>query len=233
MKILLIIPAYNEQDSIGSLLAELRLYPEYDCLVVNDCSKDKTLDVVRQYDVKYLDLPINLGLSGAVQAGMLYAYKNNYDICVQIDGDGQHPPSEIKKLLTLLIEKDIDIAIGSRFFDKQESKYQQTFLRALGAKHISFCIKLLSGLNLTDPTSGMRAYKRKVFKEMAMATNERPEPDTILFFARRGFKIEETQVDMKDREAGESYLTPIRAVKYMLDNTVSFLFVLVRTLKLK
>lgn len=229
MKTLLIIPCYNEEASIGSLLEELRDYPEYDYVVINDCSKDNSVKVIQSFEAKYIDLPINLGLSGGIQVGMMYALKYHYDICVQIDGDGQHPPCEIKKLIELIRNEQVDIAIGSRFLNKSLDGYQQSFLRALGAKHISFFIKLFSGLVLTDPTSGMRAYTKKVFSEMANATNERPEPDTILYFARRGFKIKETQVDMRDREAGESYLTPFKAAKYMIDNTISFLFVVVKT----
>ncbi|QPB43160.1 glycosyltransferase family 2 protein [Rodentibacter haemolyticus] len=234
MKVLLIIPAYNEEESIANLLEELKDYPEYDYVVVNDCSKDNTLDIIKSYSSKVLNLPINLGLSGAIQTGMLYAVKHNYDICIQIDGDGQHPPSEISKLLKLIEEENADIAVGSRFLlNHSEEKYKQTFLRSLGAKHISFCINLFSGLKLTDPTSGMRAYTKKVFTEMANATNERPEPDTLLFFARRGFKIQEAQVSMREREAGESYLTPLKAIKYMIDNTISFLFVVARTKRIK
>ncbi|EHK89648.1 glycosyltransferase family 2 protein [Aggregatibacter actinomycetemcomitans] len=228
MKILLIIPCYNESESIISLLDELKDYPEYDYIVINDCSKDNTSKIARNYGANVIDLPINLGLSGCVQTGMMYATKNDYDICIQIDGDGQHMPSEIYKLVDK-IKDGVDIAISSRFLESKGS-YSQTFLRTLGAKHIQFCIKLFSGLTLTDPTSGMRAFTKNVFQQMAYATNERPEPDTMLYFARLGYRIEEVQVTMRERFAGESYLTPIKAAKYMIENTVSFLFVVFKTL---
>lgn len=228
-KVLLIIPAYNEAESIGALLEELSNYPQYDYVVINDCSKDDTSKIARDYGATVIDLPINLGLTGAVQTGMMYALKQGYDVCVQIDGDGQHMPSEIYKLIDK-INEGVDIAISSRFLE-DDQHYDQTFLRALGANHIKFCIKLMSGLTLTDPTSGMRAFTRRVFAQMAQATNERPEPDTILYFARLGYRIEEVQVTMRERMAGESYLTPIKAAKYMIENTISFIFVYLRTFK--
>lgn len=229
MKRLLIIPAYNEEECIVGLLSELKQYTQYDVIVVNDCSGDKTEKLVHEQNIRCISLPINLGLSGAVQTGFRYAVENNYDVCVQIDGDGQHIPTEIEKLLQK-IETGTSIAIGSRFLNNSK-KYEQTLLRKLGAKHISFMIRLFSGLKLTDPTSGMRAYSKEVFTELANATNERPEPDTMLYFARRGFKIEEVEVEMRERQGGESYLTPMKAVRYMIENTLSFLYVFLRTKK--
>lgn len=229
MKTLLIIPAYNEEECIVSLLMELQSFPEYDVIVINDCSSDRTEELVKENGIRCISLPINLGLSGAVQTGFKYARENDYDVCVQIDGDGQHIPSEIEKL-TNKIQSGTNIVIGSRFLDGNV-KYDQTLFRKLGAYHISFMIRLFSGLKLTDPTSGMRAYDKSVFYKMAEATNERPEPDTMLFFARRGLKIEEVQVDMRERQGGESYLTPLKAVRYMIENTLSFMYVFLRTKK--
>lgn len=229
MKVLLIIPAYNEEESIVDLLKELEQFPEYDIIVINDCSADKTEKLVSEQGIRCITLPINLGLSGAVQTGFKYAVENNYDICVQIDGDGQHIPSEIIKLVEEIIQGQ-DIVIGSRFINGT-GNYEQTLLRLLGAKHISLMIRIFSGLKLTDPTSGMRAYSKKIFLELAEATNERPEPDTMLYFARRGFKIKEVQVDMRERQGGESYLTPVKALKYMIENTLSFMYVFLRTKK--
>lgn len=229
MKTLLIIPAYNEEDSIVGLLKELTEYPDYDIIVINDCSVDKTEQLVLEQDVRCVSLPINLGLSGAVQTGFKYAVENDYQICVQIDGDGQHIPGEIAKLVEE-IRSGQDIVIGSRFLIN-DKKYEQTLLRKLGAKHISVMIRLFSGLKLTDPTSGMRAYSQRVFFELAEATNERPEPDTMLYFARRGFSIKEVEVEMRERQGGESYLTPMKAIRYMIENTLSFIYVFLRTKK--
>lgn len=227
MKILLIIPAYNEEESIVGLLNELKSFQKYEVIVINDCSSDKTEKLVIEQGTRCVNLPINLGLSGAVQTGFKYAVENNFDICVQIDGDGQHIPNEIAKL-TREIQAGQDIVIGSRFL-VDDKKYEQTLLRKLGAKHISLMIRLFSGLKLTDPTSGMRAYSKQIFSELAEATNERPEPDTMLYFARRGFKIKEVEVEMRERQGGESYLTPLKAVRYMIENTLSFIYVFLRT----
>lgn len=229
MKVLLIIPAYNEEESIADLLIELQNYPQYDYIVINDCSKDNTEQVVRKYTDNIINLPINLGLSGAVQTGMVYAKRHGYDVCVQIDGDGQHVPSEIWKLVRE-IENGADIAMGSRFLEKTDSMYEQSFLRDLGAKYIAFLILVFSKLKLTDPTSGMRAFNREIFVQMANAVNERPEPDTILYFARCHYKIKEVQVTMRERVAGESYLTTRKAIKYMFNNSLSFFYVVIKTL---
>ncbi|MGL5041789.1 MAG: glycosyltransferase family 2 protein [Culicoidibacterales bacterium] len=231
MKILLIIPAYNEAESLPSLLEELKEYSQYGIIVVDDCSSDNTKKIAKDANIHCMSLPINLGLSGAVQAGFIYGVNNHYDICIQIDGDGQHVPSQIAKLVTL-IEAGADIAIGSRFLENG-NKYEQTFFRELGAKHIALMIRIFSGLRLSDPTSGMRAFNRKYFERMAVSTNNRPEPDTILQFAREGAIIKEVQVDMRDRMAGESYLTMPKAIKYMIENTLSFLYIVVQTRKVK
>lgn len=229
MKTLLIIPAYNEEESIADLLLELRNYPEYDYIVINDCSKDNTEKVVRQYTDNIINLPINLGLSGAVQTGMLYAKNHDYDICVQIDGDGQHIPAEIEKLVNE-IKNGADIAMGSRFLDRTSKSYDQSFLRDIGAKYIAFLIRVFSGLKLTDPTSGMRAFNQTILTQMSSAVNERPEPDTILYFARCNYVIREVQVEMRERMAGESYLTTGKAIKYMINNSLSFFYVVIKTL---
>lgn len=229
MKILLIIPAYNEADSLPSLLTELVDYPQYDIVVINDASKDDTAKVAAQYNVPCVSLPVNLGLSGAVQTGFLYATEYQYDVCIQIDGDGQHVPAEIAKLVKKM-EEGNDIVIGSRFLESN-GKYEQSFFRAFGAKYLTFLIKAFSGLKLTDPTSGMRAFRRNIFVKMAYETNERPEPDTILAYARRKKKIVEVQVDMRERMAGESYLRLPQAIRYMVENTLSCFFVVFKVRK--
>ena len=229
MKILLIIPAYNEADSLPSLLTELVDYPQYDIVVINDASKDDTAKVAAQYNVPCVSLPVNLGLSGAVQTGFLYATEYQYDVCIQIDGDGQHVPAEIAKLVKKM-EEGNDIVIGSRFLENN-GKYEQSFFRSFGAKYLTFLIKAFSGLKLTDPTSGMRAFRRNIFVKMAYETNERPEPDTILAYARRKKKIVEVQVDMRERMAGESYLRLPQAIRYMVENTLSCFFVVFKVRK--
>jgi len=226
MKTLLIIPAYNEAASLPALLEELNQYQAYDVVVIDDASSDGTAAVVKEYGEECITLPVNLGLSGGVQTGFLYGLKNGYDVCVQIDGDGQHIPGEIKKLLTK-IEDGYDIVIGSRFL-AGDNNYGQSFLRSLGARYISFLIRIFSGVKLTDPTSGMRAFSRDVFTEMAMATNERPEPDTMLAYARSGKKIVEVSVQMRERQAGTSYLTLTKSLRYMIENSLSCIYVVLK-----
>lgn len=232
MKILLIVPAFNEEKSLPSLLQEFKDFPQYEIVVVNDCSRDQTEKIAKEFAVKGLNLPINLGLSGAVQTGFLYAVEHEFDVCIQIDGDGQHIPQEISKLIDK-IQAGADIAIGSRFLTADLESYEQSFFRKLGAKYISFLVRLFSGIRLTDPTSGMRAFTKEIFTHMAEAANERPEPDTMLYFARKGYRIEEVQVQMRERMAGESYLTLNRAVIYMIENTLSMLYVCLRTKRVK
>jgi len=230
MKILLIIPAYNEAESLPALLRELDAYPQYDVVVVDDASSDGTATIAKEQGAACISLPVNLGLSGGVQTGFLYGLKNDYGVCVQIDGDGQHIPGEIIKLLAQ-IESGYDIVIGSRFIG--EHHYEQSFFRSLGARYISFLVRIFSGVRLSDPTSGMRAFGRSVFTEMALATNERPEPDTLLAYARAGKRIVEVPVKMREREAGTSYLTLSRAIRYMIENTLSCIYVVFKVRRKK
>ncbi|TLG71112.1 glycosyltransferase family 2 protein [Culicoidibacter larvae] len=223
MRVLLVIPAYNEEKSLGKLLSTLdEKFPLYDYVIINDCSKDNTKKIAEQHTERIIDLPINLGLSGAIKAGMLYAYQKNYDVCVQIDGDGQHLPEYIEPLIREL-ENGYDIVIGSRFLDGKK-EYQQTLFRKIGASWLQFIAKLQSGLVLTDPTSGMRAYNKKVYEQIIMDMNAKPEPDTIVMFARNGYKVKEVPVVMQERFAGKSHLGGIfSSMRYMIHTTIAIL----------
>lgn len=231
MKVLLIIPAYNEAESLPSLLVELKKYPQYDCIVIDDASSDDTSLLAQHAGAHVVTLPTNLGLSGAVQTGFLYAVENKYDVCVQIDGDGQHIPSEIEKL-TSQIKNGYHIVIGSRFLEERP-KYEQSLSKIIAAGYLAKMIQLFSGMKLTDPTSGMRAFTNDVFSIMAVHPNERPEPDTIMGYIRQGKKVVEVQVDMRERTAGESYLTFGRAMRYMVENTLACILVAIKTKRVR
>ena len=219
MKTLLIIPAYNEEESLKTTIDSLSGL-DVDFIIVNDGSKDSTVQVCRDNGYPFLDLSTNLGLAGAFQAGMKYAYRHNYDCAIQFDADGQHLPEYIKSLIEAV--KENDIVIGSRFVDQKKPKS----LRMFGSNLISAAIKLTTGKKLTDPTSGMRAFNRRMIKQLAFGLNFGPEPDTVSYLIKRaGAKVIEVPVKMVDRSAGESYLNLWTSAAYMLRMTVSILFI--------
>lgn len=222
MKILIIIPAYNEELNIERVVDNLiENFPQYDYVVVNDGSKDGTAELCRKKGYHLLDLPINLGLSGAVQAGMRYADKMGYDAAVQLDGDGQHRPEYIGALLDVISSDEADIAIGSRFVTQKKPRS----LRMLGSNWISFWIKATIGFRINDPTSGMRMFNKHIIKEFAYNINYGPEPDTISYLVKTGARVKEVQVYMDDRIAGESYLNMAKSIRYMLLMSFSIVFI--------
>ena len=221
MKILLIIPAYNEENCITKVIDELvERYPQYDYIIVNDGSTDHTSEICHKSGYEIIDLPINLGLAGAFQTGLKYAYLKNYDYAMQMDADGQHLPEYVKTLIKE-IENGSDIVIGSRFVTKKKP----FTMRMLGSFMISTVIKLTTGRKIKDPTSGMRAFSKTVLKECAEKVNYGPEPDTMAYFIKQGKKVEEVQVEMTERVAGESYLNFSRSIMYMLRMMISLIFI--------
>mgnify|MGYP000006507071 CR=1 FL=1 len=229
MKVLIIIPAYNESLNIEKTIKDLKDNTNYDYLIVNDCSKDNTKEVCEKNKFNTLSLPINYGLTSGIQVGMKYAYKNNYDIVIQFDGDGQHEAKYLKDLVKKIEEQESNIAIGSRFVTNKKPKT----MRMLGSNLISAAIKIVTGKTIKDPTSGMRAYDKKSINEFIVNASLTPEPDTLVYMLKKGFKIEEVQVEMKEREFGESYLNPIKSVKYMVDMFFSIIFIRMITRKNK
>lgn len=222
MHLLIVIPAYNEAENIKRVVDNLiENYSQYDYIIVNDGSKDDTADICRKNHYNLLDLANNLGLTGAVQAGMRYAYQNNYDAVLQFDGDGQHKPEYIKAMLKIMEEENIDIVIGSRFVTEKKPKT----LRMLGNNLISALIKLTTGKYINDSTSGMRLYGRRVIEEFSRNINYAPEPDTISYLIKNGMTVKELQVVMDERIAGESYLNFAKSVKYMILQCFSILFI--------
>jgi len=221
MKVLLIIPAYNEGLNIEKTIKDIKDNTNYDYIIINDCSKDNTKEICDKNEFNYLSLPINYGLTSGIQLGMKYAYKNNYDIVVQFDGDGQHQAKYIKDLVKEIEEKNCDIAIGSRFVTKKKPKS----MRMIGSRLIAGAIKITTGKRIKDPTSGMRAYNKKAIELFVKNASLTPEPDTLVYMLKKQMKIKEVQVEMSDREFGESYLNPIKSVQYMVNMFFSIIFI--------
>lgn len=222
MKTLIIIPAYNEAENIVRVVEELvQNYPQYDYVVVNDGSRDNTAALCKKHGFNLIDLPLNLGLAGAFQTGMKYALYRGYDYAIQYDGDGQHNPSYISTMLEKAEQNELDVVIGSRFADKKKPFTPRMFGNSL----IEFCTLVTTGKRIKDSTSGMRLYNRRMIKILATSMNYGPEPDTIAYLMRCGARIDEVQVEMNDRIAGESYLNFSRSIKYMFHMCTSILIV--------
>ena len=220
-KLLIVIPAHNEEASIVPVVRDLiENYPQYDYVVVNDGSRDKTAALCRQNGFHLIDLPVNLGLAGAFQTGLRYAAEHDYDCAMQMDADGQHKPEYIAEMLTAL-EEGNDIVIGSRFLNVKKPRT----LRMAGSYIISWSIRLTTGRAICDPTSGMRMFNRAMVQEFAENLNYGPEPDTISYLIKNGAKVREVQVKMGERTAGQSYLTFWRSVQYMVKMSVSILLI--------
>jgi glycosyltransferase involved in cell wall biosynthesis len=217
-KILIIIPAYNEAGSIGPVLRDLGASgPEAEVLVINDGSSDGTSSAVRGFPwVKLIELPVNLGIGGAVQTGFLYALNDGHDIALQFDGDGQHLASEIPKLIAPLLSGEADVSIGSRFLAGPH-RYRTTFFRRLGMKLIQYLNTCLIGQRITDNTSGFRAYNRKAIEFLAgNYPDDYPEPEAVVLLGRNGFKLTEVPVAMQPRKYGVSSLAGIIGPYYMM-----------------
>ena len=220
-KLLIVIPAHNEEASIVPVVRDLiENYPQYDYVVVNDGSRDKTAALCRQNGFHLIDLPVNLGLAGAFQTGLRYAAEHDYDCAMQMDADGQHKPEYIAEMLAAL-EEGNDIVIGSRFLNVKKPKT----LRMAGSYIISWSIRLTTGRAICDPTSGMRMFNRTMVQEFAENLNYGPEPDTISYLIKNGAKVKEVQVKMGERTAGQSYLTFWRSVQYMVKMSASILLI--------
>lgn len=216
-KVLLIIPAYNEEKNIEKVVDNIREnHPYLDYIVVNDGSRDHTAEICRQKGYELLDLPVNLGLAGCFQAGMKYAYETGYRYAIQFDGDGQHRPEFIEPMRKKM-EEGYDIVIGSRFVEKKKDMS----MRMVGSRILSTAIRLTTGVKIADPTSGMRMFNREMIREFALNINYGPEPDTLSFLLKQGAKVAEIQVEIDERLEGESYLKPVVAAKYMLRMLIS------------
>lgn len=221
MKILLIIPAYNEQDNIKKVCNTIEEYNEnneqkLDYVVINDGSKDNTLKILQDNKFNHINLVNNLGIGGAVQTGYKYAYENNYDIAIQFDGDGQHDINYVKNICEPIIKKEVDMCIGTRYLDKTSSEFQSTFMRRLGKNIISFMIKMCCKTKITDPTSGFRAANKKIIEMFAKNyPTEYPEPESTVEILVQGYKVKEIPVSMNEREGGTSSINIWKSIDYM------------------
>ena len=231
-KILVILPCYNEAESIVPLIQEFNdlknsfNYP-FDIVVINDCSKDETSQLAKGANVRVIDLPVNLGIGGAMQTGFKYAQHFKYDVAVQMDGDGQHPPKELQKLLDQYFKTGENVIIGSRFIDKEG--FQSSFLRRFGIKYFHWMNWLFTGNSIYDITSGFRLYDRKAIELVAdNYPDEYPEPEALILFSKENLSVKEVSVVMRERQGGVSSITSFSQLYYMLKVTLAMIFSKIR-----
>lgn len=227
-RVLIIIPCFNEEATISNLLKELESIhiPGFiiDALPVNDCSTDNTLQEIEKSQVNYLNLPVNLGIGGAVQSGYKYAKLHKYDIAIQLDGDGQHPVNQLSVILNAFLSESCEIVIGSRFIQKEG--FQSSGLRRFGINYFKYLNKFLLGITITDSTSGYRAIGRNAIELVCeYYPDEYPEPEAIVLFHLNGLKIKEVPVVMKERQGGTSSISSFKSVYYMIKVTLGILFI--------
>lgn len=218
MKVLVIVPAYNEEKNLKRVIDHLqKVCPQFDYIIINDGSTDGTEEVCRQNQYHYISLPVNLGLSGAVRTGMKYASEKGYDMVLQFDADGQHLPEYIQDMVDYMVQEKCNVVIASRYY-----KSKMPFgMRTIGAKLITAAIRLTTGKYLSDPTSGMRLYDKHIIEQFVKDENNSPEPDTLSYLMRLGADVREIKVEMEERTEGKSYLTPVNASKYMIQMLMS------------
>ncbi|MBE6968554.1 MAG: glycosyltransferase family 2 protein [Ruminococcaceae bacterium] len=219
-KLLIIVPAYNEEASLRTTIEMLRTQP-HDFVIVNDGSTDRTAQIAEEAGALAINLPFNQGLAGAFLAGMQYAATHGYSHAIQFDADGQHLPEYITPMLQTMAQDGADIMIGSRFLDAPMPRS----LRMLGSSLIRLMMKLTTGQHLTDPTSGMRMYNRRMIELFSSRTDLTPEPDTLAFLMRNETRVDEFPVKMQERLAGVSYLSSFAAVKYMARMVFSIMMI--------
>ena len=212
---LIIVPAFNERQSVGKLVKRLRrAVPQFDVLVIDDGSTDDTIRQVPP-ETAVVSLPFNLGIGGAMQAGYRYAALHGYDVAVQVDGDGQHRPGEVVRLVRELLRSGSDLVVGSRFLGP--GGYKQSLPRMVGIHVLDVMIRLLGGIPITDCTSGFRIANRRVIRAFAhWYPDDYPEPEVILLLHRAGFKVSELGVSMRQRRAGMTSIPLGRGLFYVL-----------------
>jgi glycosyltransferase involved in cell wall biosynthesis len=231
-KLLIIIPCFNEAGSIGQLLSDLNsviLPGGYlaDIAVVNDCSIDGTAAIAGHHNAVLLDLPVNLGIGGAMQTGFLFARQRGYDLAVQMDGDGQHPPGELHKLLNEYSKTSANVIIGSRFLIKQG--YRSSLIRQKGIAYFHWLNKILTGRHIYDSTSGFRLFDKKAIDIAANKyPDEYPEPESLVIFAGLGLQIREVPVVMRERQGGVSSIKNFTSLYYCFKVTIAMIFSFIR-----
>ncbi|MGF7218560.1 glycosyltransferase involved in cell wall biosynthesis [Spirosoma lacussanchae] len=231
-RILVVVPCFNEEAAVAAVVADInRMKATHglalDVLAINDCSTDNTLAVLKTLDCLYLDLPVNLGIGGAMQTGYRYAWRHGYDIAVQMDGDGQHPAQELMTILQPLIEQRADVVIGSRFLTGEG--FQSSAMRRLGIRYFRWLNQRLIKQTIHDSTSGFRAFNRRTLAVVnRYYPDEYPEPEAIVQFGLSDLKMLEVPVQMRERQGGVSSISNTHAIYYMLKVTLGILFVYVR-----
>ncbi len=223
MKKLIIIPAFNESESIKYTIQNIRQdAPDFDYLIINDCSTDKTESICREEGFNYLSLPVNLGIGGAVQTGYRYAVENGYDVVVQVDGDGQHDVRFLNRMVETLQRENADMVIGSRFIEKEG--FQSSAMRRVGINYFMYLIKALTKTRVTDPTSGFRMVNRRTAEIFAVNyPRDYPEPESTVYLLRRGKKVLEVPVVMRERQGGVSSIRFKRSIYYMIKVSLAIL----------
>lgn len=253
MRVLIVIPAYNEEKSLPLLLRELRDWElnlagadsageastdvpvvprgdlELEIAVVDDASRDRTAKIARLGGARVLRLCRNLGIGGAVQTGLRLAQREGFDCAVQMDGDGQHPPSELAKLLIALdVEPKPDIVIGSRYLLRQG--FQSTLMRRIGILWLRAVLRLVVGSRVTDPTSGYRLYGTRALRLFAQSyPHDYPEPEALVLAKAAGLHVVEVPVTMRERQGGRSSIRQLQAPYYLLKVTLAVLLAFARS----
>lgn len=215
-KRLVIIPAYNEAGNIVKTVTDIETYAKtFDYVIINDCSKDDTRKICEEYGFHIINLPVNLGIGGGVQTGYDYAYRNGYEIAVQFDGDGQHNAKYLDQMADKLEAEKLDMLIGSRFIENEG--FQSSFMRRVGIRYFTVLIKMLTGKTITDPTSGMRMTNRRVIEDFVRYyPKDYPEPESVVSLLKRGYNVQEEAVVMNEREEGESSISALNSIYYMI-----------------
>ncbi|AQG81583.1 glycosyltransferase family 2 protein [Spirosoma montaniterrae] len=231
-RILVIVPCFNEEEAVAAVIEDInraknRYSLHLDILAVNDCSTDGTLAVLKRANCLHLDLPVNLGIGGAMHAGYKFAFRNGYDIAVQIDGDGQHPADELMKILQPIFDGEADIVIGSRFLNR--SGFQSSTMRRVGINYFRRLNQILIGQTIYDSTSGFRAFNRLALSTVNVYyPDEYPEPEAIVQFGLHQLRMTEVPVTMRERQGGVSSINTSRAIYYMVKVTLGTLFIYAR-----
>ena len=228
MKKIVIIPAYNEEGGIVKTVTDvMENAKDFDYVVINDCSKDNTLEICHEHNFNVVNLPVNMGIGGGVQTGYMYAYRNGYDIAVQFDGDGQHNASYLDSMSKKLVEENLDMVIGSRYIEKEG--FQSSGMRRMGIKYFTGLIKLLTVKKITDPTSGMRMINRKIMKQFSEEyPKDYPEPESIVTILKEWANEEVIPVKMNAREEGVSSISPSKSIYYMVKVSIAVLIAAIR-----
>lgn len=231
-RIAAVIPAYNEEEAIASVIHEINSVSGRDGLeiipvIINDCSKDRTAEIIDREACVPIHLPVNLGIGGAVQTGFRYAAENGFDFAIQVDGDGQHPAEEIPGMVKAALDRGFDVTIGSRFIQKEG--FQSSFMRRTGINYFRRLNKMLTGITIYDTTSGFRLLNRKALAIVnEYYPDEYPEPEAIVLYARNKLQVGEFPVQMRERQGGVSSINSFRAVYYMWKVTLACFFTRIR-----